>query len=84
MLERKSNDMLVPFEWGRAIGARETFCNDNLDSTLRISGIPMFLLQYLRMKWRESKAVLVPISVKICSNCEKLKSEKGRGNVITY
>lgn len=78
MLERKSNDMLVAFEWGRAIRARETFCNDNLDSTLRIPGIPMFLLQYLRMKWRESKGVLVSISVKICFNCENLKSKKGR------
>lgn len=78
MLERKSNDMLVSFEWGRAIGAREPFCNDNFDSTLRIPSIPMFLLQYLRMKWRESNAVLVSISVKICFNCENLKSKKGR------
>lgn len=72
--------MLVSFKWGWAIGARETFCNDNLDSTLRIPGIPMFLLQYLRMKWRESKGVLVSISVKICFNRENLESKKGKEN----
>jgi hypothetical protein len=44
MLEGENNDMLESFERGRAIGARETFCNDNLDSAMRVSGIPMLLL----------------------------------------
>jgi hypothetical protein len=44
MLEGENNDMLVALEGGRAIGPRETFCNNNLDPTLRITGIPVLLL----------------------------------------
>lgn len=82
MLKRENNDMLESFERGRAIRARETFCNDNLDSSMGVSGIPMLLLKYFRMKGRESKGVLVSISVKTCLNCENLESKKKKESII--
>jgi hypothetical protein len=69
MLERKGDNVFDSFEWWRAMRTRKPLCENDLDSAVRIAGIPMSLFQDVRMKWGEAEDVLIAVSVHLCLPC---------------
>jgi hypothetical protein len=66
MLERKDNDVFDSFERRRAMGTGKTLCENDLNSAVRITSIPVPLFQDVWMEWREAQDVLIAVSIHFC------------------
>ena len=65
MLERERNDVLDSFKGRCAMGTRESLGYHDSNSTVQLSRIPMYLIQYLLVECRKAKIVLIAVFVDI-------------------
>lgn len=65
MLKGQGNDILDSFKWGRAVWAGESFSNHDPDPAVKITRIPVSLIQNVLMETGETKAILVAVPIDI-------------------
>lgn len=66
MLEGEHDDVLDSLKGRRPVRPRESFGDDDSDTPVRISGVPMHLIQSIHLKRWEVQIVGVAVSVDLC------------------
>lgn len=65
MLKRENDDIFHTFKWRSAVWTGEALGEDNPDSTMCVSSVPIALLQDLTVEGRKAETVLIAISIDV-------------------
>lgn len=81
MLERQNDDIFHTLKRRGAVWTSEALTDDDPDSTMRVSSIPIALLQDFTVEYRKAESVLIAISIdmraqiyqemSVCEACNK-------------
>jgi hypothetical protein len=63
MLEGEHNNISDALERRRSVRSREALCDNNSDTAMDVSSVPMGLLEEFLVKWREAQAILIAILI---------------------
>jgi NMD protein affecting ribosome stability and mRNA decay len=73
MLEREDDDIAHSFERGVPKRSSKALRNRHPDAAIYFGRVPARVVKDFLVKRRETQDVLIPVSVHVCTDCQKLK-----------